>query len=148
LQKFPAPNFTASTKVEYHVDADVWQNKKAGLVIMGLDYAYLSINKNAQGYFVELVKCNDAMKSSVEKSIEQKNIATSSVYLRVNVIAPTAMCQFSYSEDGTNFTNIGEPFKAKEGRWIGAKVGLFCNSAFGNKIGGYADFDWFRVTKL
>jgi hypothetical protein len=25
---------------------------------------------------------------------------------------------------------------------------LFCNSSFGNKVGGYADFDWFRVTKF
>ncbi len=147
LQKFPSTNFTATTKVEYHVDADLWQNKKAGLVIMGLDYAYLSMNKNAQGYFVELVKCNDAMKSGTEKNLDTKTIATPTVYLRVNVIAPAAMCQFSYSEDGVNFTNIGEPFKAKEGRWVGAKVGLFCNSSFGNKIGGYADFDWFRVTK-
>lgn len=148
LQKFPAPNFTATTKVEYHVDADVWQNKKAGLVIMGLDYAYLSISKNAQGYFVELVKCNDAMKAGTEKTVDTKNISSSTGYLKVSVIAPAAMCQFSYSQDGVNFINIGDPFKAKEGRWIGAKVGLFCNSSFGNKVGGYADFDWFRVTKF
>jgi beta-xylosidase len=147
LQKFPAPNFIATTKVDYYADPDIWQNKKAGLVIMGLDYAYISVNKNEQGYFVEMVKCNEAFKAGNEKSIEQKSIANRSVYLRVSVIAPLAMCQFSYSEDGSNFINIGESFKAKEGKWIGAKVGLFCNSGYGDKIGSYADFDWFRIKK-
>jgi beta-xylosidase len=147
LQKFPAPNFTATTKVNYHVDGDVWQNKKAGLVVMGLDYAYLSINKNAQGYFLELMQCNDAMKGNNEKSIGQKPITSAIVYLRVNITEPDAICQFSYSEDGIFFSNIGETFKAKEGRWIGAKIGLFCNSTYGSRVAGYADFDWFRVSK-
>ena len=147
LQKFVAPTFTATTKFDYHVDADICQGKKAGLVIMGLDYAYVSINKNEQGYFIEMVKCNDAMKGGREIVVEQKKVASSAIYFKVNVIAPNAMCQFSYSEDGLNYTNIGEPFRAKEGRWIGAKIGLFCNSAFSSRIGGYVDIDWFRITK-
>jgi len=147
LQKFSAPTFAATTKIDFKVDDDNWQNKKAGLIIMGLDYAYLSINKSTQGYFVELLKCNDAMKGNSEKSIEQKMVSKSTVYFKVNVSEPDAICQFSYSEDGINFTNIGEPFIAREGRWIGAKIGLFCNSTYANKIGGYADIDWFRITK-
>ena len=147
LQKFPAPDFIATTKISFKVEQDNYQNKKAGLVVMGLDYAYLSIKKNEQGYNIALVNCKDAMKGGIEKIMEQKNITDSTVYLRINVTAPNAMCQFSFSNDGINFTSIGESFKAKEGRWIGAKIGLFCNSDAGAKMGGYADFDWFRVTK-
>ena len=57
------------------------------------------------------------------------------------------MCQFSYSEDGKKFKKIGLPFKAKEGKWIGAKVGLFSVSAQEAKRGGYADVEYFKVTK-
>jgi beta-xylosidase len=147
LQKFPAPNFTTTTKVTLYADDDALQNKKAGLVVMGLNYAYLSINKNLQGYYIELVKCTDAIKAGVEKIMNTKPITNSTVYLRTTTTAPDAICQFSYSEDGTNFIDIGEPIKAKEGRWIGAKIGLFCNGIYGSKGIGYADFDWFRITK-
>jgi beta-xylosidase len=147
LQKFPAPDFTVTTKMNFHVEDDGWENKKAGLIIMGIDYSYLSINKNAQGYYVTLATCKDAMGGGEEKIVAQKDINSSQVYFRVNISAPDALCAFSFSEDGINYSVIGDPFKPKAGRWIGAKVGLFCNGAFGTKTGGYADVDWFRVTK-
>jgi hypothetical protein len=46
-----------------------------------------------------------------------------------------------------NFTTIGKEFVAKPDKWIGAKVGLFCVSKPDVRMGGYADFDWFRVDK-
>jgi hypothetical protein len=49
--------------------------------------------------------------------------------------------------DGDQFTPMGKPFKAKEGKWIGAKVGLY---ALRNGIindAGSADIDWFRIGK-
>jgi hypothetical protein len=48
------------------------------------------------------------------------------LYLRITV--GRRGVSFSYSKDGSRFTEIGEPFKAREGRWIGAKVGLFAVS--------------------
>ena len=42
---------------------------------------------------------------------------------------------------------IGEPFKAKEGKWIGAKVGLFSVSTQKANRGGYADIEYFKITK-
>ena len=46
----------------------------------------------------------------------------------MDISAPKAICQFSYSEDGINFYQLGKPFKAQPGKWIGAKVGVFCVS--------------------
>ena len=41
---------------------------------------------------------------------------------------------------------MGEPFTARQGKWIGAKVGVFCVTPNeGNR--GWADVDWFRMTK-
>ena len=66
------------------------------------------------------------------------------VYLRVAVRAG-AKCQFSYSLDGNSFRPVGIEFAAREGKWIGAKVGLFCTRPGKTNDGGTADIDWFRV---
>jgi len=34
--------------------------------------------------------------------------------------------QFSYSTNGTTFIKLGQPFEVRSGRWIGARIGLFC----------------------
>ena len=49
--------------------------------------------------------------------------------------------------DGRDFINVGEEFQAEVGRWIGAKMGLFCTRETQINDSGYADFDWFRVDK-
>ena len=56
-------------------------------------------------------------------------------------------CIFSYSADGKKFTNLGSSFKARQGRWIGAKVGTFCIRPVRNNDGGRIDIDWFRIEK-
>ena len=49
------------------------------------------------------------------------------------------------STDGAAFQSLGEPFTARPGRWIGAKVGLFAVRSGRAAEYGNADFDWFRV---
>ena len=147
LQKFPAPDFTATAKLEWNIEWDVWQKKKTGLLVMGNDYAYLSISKNENGYFVSQVVCKDALSGNEEDIVEQKPLKDSTVYLRVTISSPDAECAFSYSEDGINYKAIGKSFIAKPDKWIGAKVGLFCTGSPGIRNGGYADVDWFRITK-
>ena len=147
LQKFPAPDFTATTKVTWQVEFEAWQEKKAGLIITGNDYAYLAISQDDKGYKISQVRCKNAEKGTAEEVVAEKRIGTNTAYLRVNVSGPDAKCRFSYSEDGQRFTPIGEEFTALPDKWIGAKVGLFATSASNARRGSYADFDWFRVTK-
>jgi beta-xylosidase len=146
LQKFPAPDFTATTKVDYKVEWGIWQGKKAGLLIMGNDYSYLSVSKDEKGFKVNQVICRGALNGNLEEVLAEERINQSAVYLRVHVSSPDARCSFSYSEDGINFKDIGQPFYAQPDKWIGAKMGLFCISKPDVRMGGYADFDWFRVT--
>ena len=69
------------------------------------------------------------------------------VYLRV-AVDEKALCRFSYSLDGAQFTPVGVPFQAAVDRWIGAKVGLFAGGTSDLPLAApnCADFDWFRVT--
>lgn len=54
-------------------------------------------------------------------------------------------CRFMYSTDGKKFEPVSESFQAREGRWIGAKIGLFCSSYGTGRDRGWIDADWFRI---
>jgi hypothetical protein len=112
---------------------------------MGNDYACLSISADAEGCKVSQVVCKRAAEGTAEEIISEQRIAGNTVLLRVQISSPNALCQFSMSTDGTTFAPVGTPFQARPDTWVGAKVGLFCSRNSG-KRGGYADFDWFRIT--
>ena len=144
LQKFPAPEFSATTKVRLYPE-EATSGKRAGLIIMGMDYAALSIVYDNQKYYVQRSESINAIDQQQEVVLDKALLTSNQVYFRVEVVGPKGQCQFSYSENGKKFKNIGKPFYAQPGKWIGAKVGLFCVSTPEAKRGGYADFDWFRV---
>jgi hypothetical protein len=57
-----------------------------------------------------------------------------------------AEVQFAYSLDGGDtFETIGEPFQAKQGHWIGAKVGVYALTPENASQSGYADFEFFNI---
>jgi beta-xylosidase len=141
LQKFPAPEFTATAKVTFTAATN---GETTGLIVMGTDYAYLSLVKEAHGLHIVQLAARNADKGDREKENETRPAQGGTFYLRVKVSAG-AVCRFSYSNGGADFSPIGEPFTARPGRWIGAKVGLFAvRNAPGGEY-GYADYDWFRV---
>lgn len=146
LQKFPAPDFRVTTKLKLFPQ-EAEKGKSAGLIIMGMDYATLTLTHDAEGYIIKQTEAINAIDGAEETTIVEKRIARNEVTFRVEVNAPDAMCQFSYSENGKDFTKIGKPFKAQPGKWIGAKVGLFSVSTQESKRGGYADVEYFRITK-
>jgi beta-xylosidase len=145
-QKFPAPNFAATTKVKL-IPEDAKEGKTAGLLIMGTDHASLVITNKPDGFYIQLRKAEKAEKGGEEKVLFETKLKNNEAYLKVNVSEPNGMCQFSYSENGKNFIKAGDIFQARPGKWIGAKVGLYSISTAKAPRGGYADFDWFRVTK-
>ena len=145
MQKFPAPDFTATTKVKLTIEWDVWQGKQAGLIVNGNDYSYLAISKDDAGYKVDQIICKNADQGGLEQKVATARLSGNEVFLRVQVSSPDAICTFSYSENGANYTTIGEVLQAKNELWIGSKVGLFCTAEPGIRKGGYADFDWFRI---
>ena len=141
LQKFPAPEFTATTKVTFNAQTP---EEKTGLIVMGMDYAYVSVRKSSEGWFVSQTICKDADQHSSEKETAAIAVKTNVLYFRVK-ISGNAVCTFSFSTEGAKFSTLGEPFQARKGRWIGAKVGIFAVRTGTTRETGYADFDWFRV---
>ncbi|KUG07451.1 glycoside hydrolase family 43 protein [Solirubrum puertoriconensis] len=145
LQKLPAETFTTTTKLTFSPRVE---GEKVGLMMMGLDYAYLSItNLGGQLQLSQSVSTN-AEKLTAETTSAPVQIpaaqAKQPIYLRVAVRAG-AKCQFSYSFDGQTFQPLGQEFLAREGKWIGAKVGLFCSRPTRFNDSGNADIDWFRI---
>ena len=143
LQKFPAPEFMATAKVTFHALADT---DKTGLVVMGSDYAYVSVKRKGDALVVSQTICKRADAGGAERESTQQPVTGADFYFRVRVTGD-AMCEFSYSLDGAAFSVIGEPFQAKKGRWIGAKAGLFAVRSGVAPEHGYADYDWFRIEK-
>jgi beta-xylosidase len=141
LQKFPAPEFTVTAKVTFTARVD---QDRIGLVVMGADYAWIGVTRRAQALFVSQHAAEMADRGGAEKESTAVPIAGDTFYLRVRV-AQGAVAQFFYGTDGTSFTALGDPFTAKAGRWIGAKVGLFALGTGPAFEYGYADIDWFRV---
>lgn len=141
LQKFPAPEFTATSRVRFTPRAD---DEETGLIVMGLDYSYLSVKKKPAGLFISQTVVKDAESGAKGKESVPLALKDNTFYLRVK-ISRNAVCNFSYSSDGTNFSPVGEAFNARKGKWIGARVGIFAVGPGKTREMGYADFDWFRV---
>ena len=154
LQKMPAEKFTATTKLRFTSKDD---NQMGGLIVMGHDYFALMLKRVKDEFLLQLVTCKSADKGTPE---QVKTIATlkptekdkidyqpaihEDIYLRVNVA--DGECNFAYSLNGKKYTAVEGNFKIKEGKWIGAKVGLAAIEPAGKTNRGWIDADWFRVT--
>lgn len=151
LQKVPAPECTFTTRVMFRA---AYEGDRAGLVMMGMDYGTLFAELRDGRLALVQAECRKADKGAPEVRNGEVPFAGGAVYLRCRIAWQTAangtprmLCRFSYSLDGQRFTDIGKPFTAREGRWIGAKIGYFASAGQQRNDGGWLDADWFRVTE-
>ena len=140
LQKFPAPAFSAKTKVQFHGDLN---GDCCGLVIMGRQWAFIALTKEESRIKIGMYEGNYNQCDNLTREIESVD-GQNELYLKVDVDT-TGLCSFSYSLNDENYHTLGNKFQAKQGVWIGAKAGLFCLNSNINESGGYALFDWFKV---
>ena len=160
LQKTPAKDFTATMKMNFK-PSEKYKGERTGLVVMGLDYSGLIVENTDNGLELSQIECKKADKGNPEVKNASVPLSDGNVYLRVKFscdgskIAKSegghdlvVMCDFSYSLDGKKYKKLGKSFQAREGKWIGAKVGMFCTRpAIKANDGGWTDVDWFRITK-
>ncbi len=144
LQKFPAEEFSATTKLNFTARTN---NEEVGFVVMGEDYQFISLKKVNDKWLVKIVNCKEARTGGKEEELYSEEFNGKEIYFRVNV-EKGALCSFSFSADGKRFTNAGGTFEAKPGRWIGAKIGYFALRDGITNDSGTVDIDWFRIDKL
>lgn len=125
LQKFPATRFAVEADIELesteeHIDA--------GLIVMGQTHAALSLTHRAGKPLVRLL-VNDVETAWIE--LPQPR---ATALLRV-AVDKTGLCQFSVGTPA-GYAHFGKPFQATPGKWIGAKVGVWCRSTSDDAKGG------------
>lgn len=156
LQKVNAPNYTATTKMRFR---PAYEGDRAGLIMMGHAYATIGLRLQDGKIVLEQGVCPDAMrKRGAEQIVATLPYADGlqpvDVYLRCRIEQvwtkgeqPHLWCRFSYSTDGKRFSEVGEPFEAEAGHWIGAKIGYYTDASVLKNDGGWIDVDWFRTSK-
>lgn len=155
MQKFPAEEFTVTAKLKVSAKDD---GQLSGLIVMGWNYSWIGVEKQGEKFLLKQAICKDAEQGNLEQVSTLAVLEPSKkfeaglfpnfereIYIRVRV-GKEAYCRFSYSLDGKKFTEAGTLFKARQGKWIGAKVGMFSVTPHG-KERGWVDVDWFHVEK-
>lgn len=155
LQKTPADQFTVTTKIRMTSKAD---KQFGGIIMMGLDYSALVVKRVGEEFQLIQMTCRDADKNKEQMEniiatlpatdkdhIDYKPGIHEDIYLRMTV--NEGKMRFSYSQEGRKYTDCGEEFKMREGKWIGAKIGFVAAETDPKCDRGWIEADWFRVTK-
>lgn len=137
LQKFPARAFSVQTRLELSAYSEGTQ---AGLVVMGQSHAALVLRRSSSGNEI-VYSIDDETKAVIPASASEVRFHLE--------IQEGGCCRFFYATD-TGLVPIDPAFQAREGHWIGAKVGLFCGiSSVENGVSSpdeYTDFEYFRFS--
>ena len=114
LQKFPAPAFTVTARIDV---SELRDGERAGLIVFGADYAWVGIERAAG-----TTSHGDAGPPRCGQRRQRGSAGRGALHGRIRyasvAVADGGQCQF----------NIGPAFVARPGRWVGAKVGLFATA--------------------
>jgi beta-xylosidase len=134
-QKYPAREFAVETLLDFRGGRP---GEFAGLALVGgQENAALGVRRTATGG--ELVRLHNQALQRIGP------LDTAVVRLRV-AVAPDGGGTFGFAPAAGAFTTVPPPFRASEGGWIGAKVGLIAIAAAADGPAGHADFDYFRFS--
>jgi beta-xylosidase len=112
LQKFPASSFTATAMVDV---TQLRPGERLSLVVMGMDYASLSIERTTQGVMIGTVGCRQADRGGIEQLLRHGDQTETSLELCADVVYG-GIVNFSYRTTSTSWTPIDRPFLISRGR--------------------------------
>lgn len=172
LQKWPAPEFCAETKMEF---SGLGEGDTAGYVSLGMKYIAAAVEKRGGQYIIKKIKGEqsfDCDTAYTDEQTEQLQILSEeefekfgkSVYFRYTVRvtghithyelglpvkdAPQEEIVLEYSLDGENYTEAVRT-EAKAGRWVGVKSGVFCkHDSSKDSPAGYAEVEYVRYNSV
>ncbi|GGF77249.1 glycoside hydrolase [Alteromonas lipolytica] len=141
LQKLPAQTFQVRASLNVPNDTPAIET---GLLLFGEDYAWVGIKTLNKKPHLVYVQCRGARTGCDENVHDYGEVTSAKVELRY-ILASDATAVFAYRFDSSApFTVVGEQFKARRGRWVGAKTGLF---AVGED-NAFAEYDYVRFTPM
>ncbi|WP_101787404.1 glycoside hydrolase family 43 protein [Nonomuraea indica] len=124
-QRLPGDPCVVTTRVTLHGTG------RAGLTVLGHTCADVAVEATPDG---PVVVCGDAPPVPVGEG--------ASVTLGARIGAGAVVTFLVDTGDGPR--EIGEPFQATPGRWVGAVLGVYA-AALGDAPAGHADFEFFAV---
>jgi beta-xylosidase len=124
---------TTSNEVVVKLDlSGMADGQQAGLCHFSKSYSYLGVKQ-------------DGASRTLEYNNNGKKLAGPAVAGKLLWLKSTwgldGKSQYSYSEDGKNFTPFGEPYAMAWGSYRGDRIGIFCFNDKGDA--GYVDVDFF-----
>lgn len=145
LQKLPAPAFTSEASLD---PSGLLPGERGGLVMMGMKYAAVTLNRLSDNSLnLQYSQCSDAMGGQPESVLTTLPLPAGTRAIRIRCSMQSGgLCTFFWRiDEDAEWTAFEGAFQAVEGRWIGAKMGLFVEN--NNLIGeqGWIDFDYFRI---
>ena len=168
LQKTPADTFTATTKIRLSAKDE---GQYGGLTVFGMDYQALVLKRVGDEFQLQQITCKNAdkgkpedvkvlatLKATAKDKVDYQPAIHCDAYLRLKVSylggknadgtnKHEASVEFAWSKDGKKYQTVGDKFTMRQGKWIGAKIGIMAAEPAGKKVRGWVDVDWFRVTK-
>jgi beta-xylosidase len=123
MQKFPAEQFEATTQLS---SSSANHGDRFGVVVFGLDYAWLGVQRTDSGWELVSARVRDADKGTPESLDELQRLEAAALRIRLRVSAG-GIVRFAYSVADAPFVELPDTFTAREGKWVGAKFGVFAS---------------------
>jgi beta-xylosidase len=145
LQKLQARAQAVSVNVQVPQQAGI----RAGLVIFGIEHASVAL-RSGRGKCKIVTSCNGQETVLAETSRDAAELGV--------IVDAQGRCTFRFRSDGSDWETVPDTFEAKEGVWVGAKVGIFAVLDPGSESRVphqehelstlYADFHHFSVSDI
>ena len=121
----------------------------AGLAAFSYNYGYIAVKKESAGAKLVMVDAHNNQAEDADKPRVAASVDCTSdiVYLKEDFnFAGGDKVTFYYSFDGSTWTQLGDPMQLSYElkHFMGSKFAIFNYAT--KSTGGYADFDYFRVT--
>lgn len=131
-EKVTGPSMSFSTKLVYRPS---YAGERVGVIVDGRSYSTIELDYDGKDLSIVRRDCINANNGAKEVILDSVPAASGTVWFKVDV-REGCVCTFSYSSDGRRYKVLGPAFTAREGDWIGAKVGFFATSEIQKNDGG------------
>lgn len=144
-QKFPGvESFSATVKFRF---VPKKEGDRFGFIVLGTDYAAITIVSKSDGNYITMTKCVNADKHQLPSDSLVAKVIGGEFYFRIKVENGPEY-SFQYSTDGMTYVPVPGTFIAKPGKWVSAKIGMYCSGRVWTNDSGYAEIDQFELERF